>query len=94
MFIGSFNLDARSVVLNTELGVFFESPKYAQMLADAFEQQALQKGYRVLLDDKGDLQWVTLENGKEVRFDKEPEVGFWKRFGAHFLSLFVPESQL
>ena len=94
VFIGSFNVDARSVALNTELGVFFESPKYAQMLADAFEQQALQKGYRVLLDDKGDLQWVTLENGKEVRFDKEPEVGFWKRFGAHFLSLFVPESQL
>jgi putative cardiolipin synthase len=94
VFIGSFNLDGRSVALNTELGVFFESPKYGQMLAEAFEQRAIQKGYRVSLNDKGDLQWVTVENGKEIRFDHEPETGFWKRFGAGFLSIFVPESQL
>jgi cardiolipin synthase C len=94
VFIGSFNLDGRSVALNTELGVFFESPKYGQMLGEAFELQAIQKGYRVSLDDKGDLQWVTVEKGKEIRFDHEPETGFWKRFGAGFLSIFVPESQL
>ncbi|MGC2049489.1 MAG: phospholipase D family protein [Gallionella sp.] len=94
LFIGSFNLDGRSVALNTELGVFFESPKYAQMLAEGFEQRAIQKGYRVILNDKRDLQWVTLENGKEIRFDHEPETGFWKRFSAGFLSIFVPESQL
>jgi cardiolipin synthase C len=94
VFIGSFNLDGRSVALNTELGVFFESPKYGKMLGEAFAQLAIQKGYRVSLDDKGDLQWVTVENGKEIRFDHEPETGFWKRFGAGFLSIFVPESQL
>jgi len=94
MFVGSFNLDGRSVALNTELGAFFESPEYAQMLAEAFEQRAMLKGYRVLLTDDGDLQWVTLENGKEVSFDVEPETGFWKRFSTDFLSIFVPESQL
>ena len=94
MFVGSFNLDARSVALNTELGVFFKSPEYAQMLAEAFDQRAMLKGYRVLLTEDGELQWVTLENGKEVRFDVEPETGFWKRFGAGFMSVFVPESQL
>jgi putative cardiolipin synthase len=94
VFVGSFNLDGRSVVLNTELGVFFESPKYGQMAGKGFEQRAIQKGYRVSLDDKGDLQWATMENGKEIRFDHEPETGFWKRFGAQFLSIFVPESQL
>jgi putative cardiolipin synthase len=94
MFVGSFNLDARSVALNTELGVFFESPKYAQTLAEAFEQRAMLKGYRVLLTDDGDMKWVTLENGKEVSFIVEPETGFWKRFSTEFLSIFVPESQL
>ena len=94
MFVGSFNLDGRSVALNTELGVFFESPKYAQMMAKGFDQNSMIKAYRVLLTDDDELQWVTLEDGKEVRFVVEPEAGFWKRFGAGFMSIFVPESQL
>ena len=94
MFIGSFNLDARSVALNTELGVFFETPKYAKLMATRFEKNAMLKAYRVVLTDEGELQWITLENGREVRFDVEPETGFWKRFGAGFMSIFVPESQL
>lgn len=94
VFVGSFNLDARSVVLNTELGVYFESPQYAALMAEGFDRLAMVKGYRVLLDEGGDLEWVTREDGKEVRYDKEPETSFWKRFSTEFLSLFVPESQL
>ena len=52
------------------------------------------KGYRVLLTDEGELEWLTLEDGKEVRFDVEPETSWWKRFSTDFLSIFVPESQL
>lgn len=94
MFIGSFNLDARSVALNTEIGVYFDSPEYAQLLDEAFDQKAMIKGYRVLLTDEGELEWLTLEDGKEVSFDQEPDTGFWKRFSTDFLSIFVPESQL
>jgi putative cardiolipin synthase len=94
VFIGSFNLDARSVALNTELGVYFESPEYATLIAQRFDQLAMIKAYRVLLTDEGELEWLTLEHGKEVRFDTEPETGFWKRFSTDFLSIFVPESQL
>ena len=94
VFVGSFNLDARSVALNTELGVYFESPRYAVQLSDEFDAIALEKGYRVTLDDRGNLQWTTVENGKEVTYHSEPEAGFWKRFGVGFMSIFVPESQL
>ena len=94
MFVGSFNLDGRSVALNTELGVFFESPHYAQMMAKGFDQNAMIKAYQVVLTDDEELQWVTLEDGKKVRFDVEPDTGFWKRFGTDFMSIFVPESQL
>jgi putative cardiolipin synthase len=94
MFVGSFNLDGRSVALNTELGVFFESPHYAQMMAKGFDQNSMIKAYRVQLTDDDELQWVTLEEGKEVRFDVEPDTGFWKRFSTDFMSMFVPESQL
>jgi putative cardiolipin synthase len=94
VFVGSFNLDARSVALNTELGVYFESPRYAGQLFDEFDEIAAQKGYHVTLDERGNLQWTTVENGQEVTFHSEPEAGFWKRFGTGFMSIFVPESQL
>ena len=94
MFIGSFNLDARSVALNTELGVYFESPEYATLLAETFDKSAMIKAYRVLLTDEGELEWVTLKDGKQARLDVEPETGFWTRFSTDFLSIFVPESQL
>ena len=94
LFVGSFNLDARSVALNTELGAYFESPRYAKILADGFDENAMIKAYRVVINDDGLMEWVTLENGKKVTFIVEPETGFWKRFGTDFLSIFVPESQL
>jgi cardiolipin synthase C len=94
LFVGSFNLDGRSVARNTELGVFFESPVYAKQLAEKFAEQAPLKAYQVVLTDDGDLQWIGNEHGEQVLFDVDPETGFWKRFGAGFMSLFVPESQL
>ena len=93
MFVGSFNLDARSVALNTELGVYFESPEYAGMVAKNFDEKARIKTYKVELKD-GDLVWVTEENGGEARFDKEPNTSWWTRFSTGFLSIFVIESQL
>jgi cardiolipin synthase C len=93
LFIGSFNLDGRSTALNTELGVYFESEKFARALHDAFNARADVLGYRLVLDDD-DLVWITREDGHEIRFEEEPETGFWKRFSTGFLSIIVPESQL
>lgn len=94
VFIGSFNLDGRSVALNTELGVYFQSEKHAQMLSDAFKSRVIHKAYKIELDETGNLVWITIEDEKEVRFDREPETGWWKRFSTDFLSIIVPESQL
>jgi len=42
----------------------------------------------------GDLVWISEEGGKEVRFTRDPGVGFWRRFSTGILSLFAPESLL
>lgn len=94
VFIGSFNLDPRSVALNTELGVYFESPEYAALIGDAFDNQAINKGYRLQLTSDGNLQWVTRENGQDLYFDHAPETSWWKRFSTDVFSIFVPESEL
>lgn len=94
IFIGSFNLDARSVELNTELGAYFKSTDQGQKLSEDFDLHILDRAYRLSLDDGGNLSWLTRENGQEMRFDKEPETSFWTRFKTRTLSIFVPEGQL
>lgn len=95
LFIGSFNLDPRSKVLNTEFGAYFESPDNARRLAEVFDKHILLVAYRVQLDEDGDLEWITLdENGQERHVGQEPDTTFWKRFKTRILSPIVPESQL
>lgn len=94
MFVGSMNLDPRSVDLNSELGVLFESPE----LANAFVSNTLQElpdiAYKVTLTEKNRLRWFTQEDGEEVVVESEPEASRWKSFKSGFLGLFVPESLL
>jgi len=93
IFVGSFNLDARSVALNTEIGVYFRSPENALKISRKFDEQALKRAYRVeLVDDE--LTWTTMQDGRRTRFDAEPETGWWQRFYIRLLSMIVPESQL
>jgi putative cardiolipin synthase len=94
VIVGSFNLDPRSIALNTELGVYFESPAYAKGLHDIFNARANILGYQLLLDEAGELEWVTREDGREARFGHEPETSWWRRFSTHLLSLIVPEGLL
>jgi putative cardiolipin synthase len=96
IFVGSLNLDPRSLYLNTELGIVVESRELAERLARQFEELLRPEySYRLALDTPdGDLIWISEEKGKEVRSTRDPEVGFWRRFSTWFLSAFAPESLL
>jgi putative cardiolipin synthase len=100
MFVGSFNLDPRSIALNTEMGVVFEAPEYATLLSKGFDEFGEVKTYRLALEKKSpdsnaeQLVWYSRENGERVVHTKEPETSWWNRFVAGFMSIFVPESQL
>jgi putative cardiolipin synthase len=95
LFVGSFNLDARSRVLNTELGAYFEAPEDARRLAGVFEEEIMLFAYRVELDQDGELVWYTATGDGDIqRVDQEPDTTFWKRFNTRILSPIVPESEL
>ncbi|WP_298635658.1 phospholipase D family protein [uncultured Umboniibacter sp.] len=94
MFVGSFNMDPRSVDLNTEMGVLFESTLLAKRVSSQFDTSILDRAYRVELDESGNLTWITKENGEQVTFDHEPEVGLFRRFSVKILSYIVIESWL
>lgn len=93
LFVGSFNLDPRSISLNTEMGVYFRAPEYAEPISRAFDEKILTVAYKVRLQDD-ELVWETIQDGELLHFDKEPDTGWWRRFTTGFLSWFVPEGML
>ena len=98
VFIGSFNLDPRSVYENTEIGVVLDSPEMAQYMAQKFDANIAANAFRLELrkdEDGGErLLWHGYENGKETVFTVDPYTGFWRRMGIRFMSLLPIESQL
>ena len=95
VFIGSFNLDPRSANINTEAGLYVESPELAAQVVDYMDEGVRpENSYRVLLDENGDPYWVTEVDGKEVRYDEEPETTFGQRFMSGFIMMLPVEHQL
>jgi phosphatidylserine/phosphatidylglycerophosphate/cardiolipin synthase-like enzyme len=87
VFVGSFNLDPRSGSINTEAGIYVESPELAEGVQP-------ENSYRVQLDESGDLYWVTEVDGNEVRYYKEPQTTFGQRFMSGFIMILPVEHQL
>jgi len=95
LFVGSFNLDPRSANINTEAGLYVESPELAARLLDYMDEGVEPRhAYRVLINDEGDLEWVTMQDGVELRFDADPLSTFWERFQSGVIGLLPIESQL
>ena len=95
VFIGSFNLDPRSGDINTEAGLYVESPELAaQVIAYMDEGVHPHTSYRVLLDEGGKLYWVTEVDGKQQRFDKDPESTATQRSAAGFIGVLPVIDQL
>jgi len=98
VFIGSLNLDPRSIQLNTEVGLVCESAPLAEDLAGRLEQNLDQIAWRleINVDAAGKSRIVWVETGAEgVRqFTEEPEVSTWRKFSVWFLGLLPIESQL
>ena len=95
VFIGSFNLDPRSAVINTEAGLYIESPELAERLTAYMETGvAPANSYRVRLDPNGGIVWETVRDGETARYRDEPETGFGRRFVAGLVKLLPINSQV
>jgi putative cardiolipin synthase len=95
VFIGSLNLDPRSGDINTEAGLYIESPELAaQVIAYMDEGVLPQYAYRVLLDADGDLYWVTETDGKTERYDHDPNSTAWQRAKVRFIRMLPVRNQL
>jgi putative cardiolipin synthase len=94
-FIGSRNLDNRSNRLNTEIGIFVESPEIAGKLGEMFDSVATpQVSYKLGLNKDGKTTWTAEDNGAMVTCEEEPMTSYGLRSSAEFYSVFAPESEL
>jgi putative cardiolipin synthase len=95
IFIGSLNLDPRSVDLNTELGVVLFSPEYGERFVSGFETLVSPDfSWHVTLDEKGKTVWTGAVDGQEVVHHKEPNTSWWDRFTVGVFKLLPIEGQL
>ncbi|HEX6242595.1 MAG TPA: phospholipase D-like domain-containing protein, partial [Polyangiales bacterium] len=97
-FIGSLNLDPRSIQINTEIGIVCESAEMTQALLGRLEPLIDRIAWRVerAVDDLGNahLVWVETRDGDVLRHVSEPEVSEWQRLKVWLLGLLPIDSQL
>ena len=99
LFIGSMNLDQRSMNLNTEVGLIIDSPELAEQTAARFEAMtqpanAYLLALRPQAHGQPQLVWRTQEAGKDVEYVREPSRGPWRRIAVRLLRLLPLENEL
>ena len=72
MFIGSFNFDPRSALLNCEMGFIIDSPYLATLFNERLSQRVDEYSYRVEEDKEGKLTWRYETKGKVTYYQPEP----------------------
>lgn len=93
-FVGSFNLDPRSVQLNTEMGVLFADALLSGRLRALFERSAgPSASYRVYLQD-GALRWEDGTRQGGSAWTHEPETSRSRRLLIAIVRWLPIESQL
>jgi len=101
VFVGSMNMDERSKVLNTEMGIVVDSPALAGAV-DKYFQSATDpaNAYHVVLGSGGNgggsggMHWQATDNGKPVDYSVEPAASLGKRIEVWLMKLLPIDSLL
>ena len=95
LFIGSMNFDPRSDLLNTEIGLFVQSPEMAQQALKLIEVLKQQGAYRLrFAAGTENIEWVSGPAGAQEVLTVEPDADFWSRTVLEILAPLTPESFL
>ena len=86
LFIGSFNFDPRSALLNCEMGFIIQSPELATALTKNMESRVREHAYQVVEGADGKLNWIDHADGRTFIYKKEPNTTAFERGMVWFLS--------
>ncbi len=95
LFIGSFNLDPRSVRINTEMGIMIDSPSLAQRTVGQLEAALPRNTFKVELTEDQQMIWLTERDDKKTSlYRREPSGTLLQHIWAGFLGILPIGSQL
>ena len=94
LFVGSFNLDPRSLYLNTEMGIAVDSPELSTSMATSILDTLPDFAYKLRLSRKGRLQWLLQTAGVEEVITTEPQTSLLRRFLTKLMSFLPIEEQM
>lgn len=95
LFIGSFNLDPRSVSINTEMGIMIDSPEMTARSIGELEAALPRNTYELRLTEEGRIIWLTeRDDGVTSLYRQEPVGTVWQHIWAGFLGILPIGSQL
>lgn len=91
VFVGSANLDPRSLRLNTEMGLLVTSPELNEDIRSAIEPDfSTLNAWRLQFDDNGGIVWMSEDGVLTV----QPATSFMQRIEDWFLSTLPIEAEL
>ncbi|MCC7182496.1 MAG: phospholipase D family protein [Rhodocyclaceae bacterium] len=79
VFIGSFNFDPRSAMLNCEMGFLIDSPTMARRVSEGFDGPLARLSYRPELTADGRMAWREDRPGGSVTWQQEPGTSWFKQ---------------
>jgi putative cardiolipin synthase len=93
--VGSYNMDPRSRIWNSEIGLIVHGEAFGDTLQALMDKEFdSANAYRVTLNEKGKLLWTReTEAGPEIH-THEPGASIWKRALARILSWLPIEKEL
>lgn len=93
VFVGSMNIDPRSLLTNTENGVLIDNPDLAGVLDRGITSEMVNAAYELHLDG-GAIRWSRQTPSGRETYSREPQADGWLLFKKNFFSIFAIESLL
>jgi putative cardiolipin synthase len=97
MFVGSFNFDKRSLIINNEIGLLFHDPAVAGASAKSFEENVHKVAFEVSFSNEGgsgNMEWTGGQGGPETVMKKEPYATTMQKLMVGVLKWLPIDSQL
>jgi putative cardiolipin synthase len=95
LFVGSFNMDPRSVNINSEMGIMLDAPRLTASVNERLDQALPDSTYHLRLNDRGQINWTTRrDDGATSLYRSEPTGTAWQHLWADILGILPIGSQL
>ena len=100
VYVGSMNLDPRSQVLNTEMGVIVDCPELAASIERFFDRATTPaNAFHVVLEPSKNsktpkMVWLATDGDKTLRYESDPDVSVVTRMRVSLMSILPIEGLL